>query len=60
MRGMVSDALSRFHDWDDHDVYVAGPAAMISRTVQQLQMLGVPSARIHHDALDAGGAGAGG
>ncbi|MCW2918031.1 MAG: flavohemoprotein [Actinomycetia bacterium] len=60
MRGMASDALSRFHDWDDHDVYVAGPAAMISRTVQQLQMLGVPPPRIHHDALDAGGAGAGG
>jgi NAD(P)H-flavin reductase/hemoglobin-like flavoprotein len=57
MRGTVSEAVGRFRDWDDHDVYVAGPAGMIDQTVQRLQRLGVPPARIHHDALDPGGAG---
>jgi NAD(P)H-flavin reductase/hemoglobin-like flavoprotein len=60
MRGTVAEALERFHDWDDHDVYVAGPAAMISQTVDRLQRLGVPPARIHHDALEPGRAGGGG
>ncbi|MGI8331473.1 globin domain-containing protein [Actinomadura scrupuli] len=60
MRGTVPEAVGRFRDWDDHDVYVAGPAAMIDQTVQRLQRLGVPPARIHHDALDPGGTGMGG
>lgn len=53
MRGRVADVLDRFHDWDDHDVYVAGPTPMIRRAVDELQRLGVPPARIHHDLLDA-------
>ncbi|MCW2886128.1 MAG: 2-polyprenylphenol hydroxylase and related flavodoxin oxidoreductase-like protein [Streptosporangiaceae bacterium] len=57
MQGTVPEALARFHDWDDRDVYVAGPAAMIIQTVQRLQGLGVPPTRIHHDPLDPGRAG---
>lgn len=52
MRGRVSDALDRFPDWTGHDVYVAGPPAMVSRTVTNLQELGVPTERIHYDTPD--------
>ncbi|MEV5703615.1 globin domain-containing protein [Actinoallomurus sp. NPDC052274] len=51
-RGPVSDVLDRFQDWSGHDVYVAGPAGMVSRTVTNLQRLGVPAERIHYDAPD--------
>jgi NAD(P)H-flavin reductase/hemoglobin-like flavoprotein len=52
VRGLVPDVLDRFQDWSGHDVYVAGPPGMISRTVTNLQELGVPVARIHYDAPD--------
>lgn len=52
MCGQVSDVLDRFSSWADHDVYVAGPAPMVQRTVSRLQNLGVPSIRIRHDRLD--------
>jgi NAD(P)H-flavin reductase/hemoglobin-like flavoprotein len=54
LHGPASEALSRLQDWDDHDVYVAGPPAMISHTVQRLQKLGVSPDRIHHDSADPG------
>jgi len=49
MHGVVSDVLDRFPDWSGHDVYVAGPAPMVERTVTNLQELGVPATQIHHD-----------
>ncbi|WP_460345531.1 globin domain-containing protein [Actinoallomurus acanthiterrae] len=52
VRGLVSDVLGRFQDWSGHDVYVAGPAGMVSRTVTNLQELGVPAERIRYDAPD--------
>ncbi|MCO6003450.1 globin domain-containing protein [Actinoallomurus purpureus] len=52
VRGLVPDVLDRFQDWSGHDVYVAGPPGMVSRTVTNLQELGVPAARIHYDAPD--------
>ncbi|GAA1574843.1 FAD-binding oxidoreductase [Actinomadura kijaniata] len=52
-RGPVSDALERLHDWDGHDAYVSGPADMIRRTVGELQRLGMPLERVHHDLLEA-------
>ncbi|MFL6057137.1 MAG: globin domain-containing protein [Actinoallomurus sp.] len=52
VRGPVSDALDRLQDWSGHDVYVAGPPGMVSRTVTNLQELGVPAERIHYDAPD--------
>lgn len=52
MHGPVSDVLDRFPDWSAHDVYVAGPMEMVRRTVKNLQDLGVPAARIHHDPLE--------
>jgi NAD(P)H-flavin reductase/hemoglobin-like flavoprotein len=55
MHGPVAEALDRFHNWDDHDVYVAGPPAMIGQTVQRLQELGVSPDWIHHDPVGPGG-----
>jgi NAD(P)H-flavin reductase len=58
MRGRVCDVLGRFRDWDDHDVYLAGPAAMITTSVAALREFGVPLARIHHDSPgDSSGSG---
>jgi NAD(P)H-flavin reductase/hemoglobin-like flavoprotein len=51
MHGQVPDVLDRFHDWSDHDVYVAGPAEMVERTVTTLDDLGVPADHIHYDRL---------
>jgi NAD(P)H-flavin reductase/hemoglobin-like flavoprotein len=51
LHGMIPDALGRFGDWADHDVYIAGPAEMIEKSVTTLQELGVPSARINHDPV---------
>jgi NAD(P)H-flavin reductase/hemoglobin-like flavoprotein len=51
LHGMVPDVLDRFQDWSGHDVYVAGPAPMVERTVTNLQRLGVSPVRIHHDPL---------
>jgi NAD(P)H-flavin reductase len=46
--------LGRLRDWSDHDVYLAGPPAMISKSVALLQDLGVPPDRLRHDPLDVG------
>jgi NAD(P)H-flavin reductase len=51
MHGQVPDVLDRFHDWSGHDVYVAGPAEMVQRTVTTLDDLGVPADHIHYDRL---------
>jgi NAD(P)H-flavin reductase/hemoglobin-like flavoprotein len=51
MHGMIPDVLGRFRDWTDHDVYIAGPAEMIEKSVTALQELGVPPARINHDPV---------
>lgn len=53
MCGKVPDVLERFHDWEDHDVYICGPTDMVRGTVNELQRLGVPLARIRHDLLSA-------
>jgi NAD(P)H-flavin reductase len=53
IRGKVSEVLSRFSDWSDHDAFVAGPTGMISETVSRLQQLGMQPDRIQHDSLHA-------
>lgn len=47
-RGHVPDVAMR-DDWTRHDVYVCGPPAMVSATVDALADGGVPADRIHHD-----------
>ncbi|MEW9528137.1 globin domain-containing protein [Microbispora sp. NPDC049125] len=51
MRGALPDVTERFHSWAEHEVYVCGPASMVSRTVQRLQASGVPPCRIHRDTV---------
>lgn len=52
MHGVVSDALQRFPDWDDHEIYLAGPQEMINATIAELQRLGVGTTRVRHDVSD--------
>ena len=50
MQGMLPDVVARDRSWADHDVFVSGPDQMIWATVARLQEVGVPLARIRHDA----------
>lgn len=36
-------------DWSGHDIYVCGPPAMVTATLDALADSGVPAERIHHD-----------
>ena len=54
MHGLVSEALEHFVPFDDHEIYLAGPPAMITATVTRLHEMGVAASCIHHDTLDGG------
>lgn len=49
---MVPDVIGRFRVSRDPDVYVAGPPALVSKSVAVLQDLGVPTERLHYDPVD--------
>jgi NAD(P)H-flavin reductase/hemoglobin-like flavoprotein len=51
-RGRVPDALGHGDDLTEPEVFVAGPARMVTRTVENLRDRGVPMERIHHDPID--------
>jgi NAD(P)H-flavin reductase len=51
MRGSLPEVTRRFHSWAEHDVYVCGPSSMVNETVRNLQIDGVPLARIHRDII---------
>ncbi len=38
--------------WDDSDVYISGPDAMIVKTASALRTLGADPARLHYDLPD--------
>ncbi|RSM71789.1 flavohemoprotein [Actinoplanes sp. ATCC 53533] len=50
-RGAVTDVMSRYGPWRDHDFYVAGPRAMVNATLTRLTEMRVPGTRIRYDAL---------
>ncbi len=50
--GRLPDVLWTHPSFRDCDVYVAGPAGLVSATVRALSRR-VPGDRIHHDSLDA-------
>jgi NAD(P)H-flavin reductase len=50
--GKLSDVVKTHQSFRDTDVYVAGPAGLVSGTVRALANR-VPSDRFHHDPLDA-------
>ncbi len=47
--GLVSDVAARQGDWSGHDVYLAGPAEMVTATRQRLLAANVPAAQIRSD-----------
>ena len=53
MRGHLPEVTQRFQSWAEHEVYVCGPATMVSETVRRLQFDGVPLSRIHRDIVHA-------
>ena len=50
-RGPISDVVSRYGPWQDHDFYVSGSAAMVNATIKELRAQQVPSTRIRYDAF---------
>lgn len=50
--GALPDAVSKHASFRNTEVYVAGPAGLVSATVRALASR-VPSDRFHHDPLDA-------
>jgi NAD(P)H-flavin reductase len=50
-RGVISDVVSRYGPWNDHDFFVSGSVAMVAETLRQLTGMGVPSSRIKYDAF---------
>jgi NAD(P)H-flavin reductase/hemoglobin-like flavoprotein len=50
--GRLPDVVRTHPSFRDCDVYIAGPAAMVSATVRGLSRR-VPADRLHHDSLDA-------
>jgi NAD(P)H-flavin reductase len=47
--GLVTDAVAAYGRWSEHEVFLAGPPAMVAETRTLLRGLGVDAARIHHD-----------
>ncbi|HEY0716126.1 MAG TPA: globin domain-containing protein [Streptosporangiaceae bacterium] len=46
--GSVPDVVG-LSSWRDRDIYIAGPDAMVARTVRELKHRGAPPERIHYD-----------
>ena len=46
-RGLLPDVIARTGSWRQHDAYIAGPAPMVTATVDRLTSFGVPESQIH-------------
>jgi len=49
--GTISDVVSRFGPWREHDFFVSGSPAMIRASLRALSNLQVPHTRIRYDAF---------
>jgi NAD(P)H-flavin reductase/hemoglobin-like flavoprotein len=49
LAGTVPEMVGRFGPWEDHDVCLSGPPAMIRSGIDALHEAGVPGERIRHD-----------
>jgi NAD(P)H-flavin reductase len=49
LQGLLPDLLAERTEWKDRDIFVCGPAGMVSRAEAVLAGLGVPAERLHHD-----------
>ena len=50
-KGNISDVVTRYGPWAEHDFYVSGSPAMVRSTLDSLVRLGIPSIRIRYDAF---------
>ncbi|MCX4235462.1 globin domain-containing protein [Streptomyces sp. A15ISP2-DRY2] len=48
----LPDAVREYGPWDEYDAYLSGPPGMIRNGVDALRDIGIPSARIRHDAVE--------
>jgi NAD(P)H-flavin reductase len=48
----LPDAVRAYGPWHAYDAYLSGPPGMIRSGVDTLRSLGIPSARIRHDAVE--------
>jgi NAD(P)H-flavin reductase len=50
-QGRINEVVERFGPWPDHDFFVCGSPAMVRATLGTLAGMGVPSLRVHYDAV---------
>ncbi|HEY2579973.1 MAG TPA: globin domain-containing protein [Streptosporangiaceae bacterium] len=50
--GSLPEVVAGGSEWQDREVYICGPAAMVCQTRQALTDLGVPAQRLHYDEPD--------
>jgi NAD(P)H-flavin reductase/hemoglobin-like flavoprotein len=50
-QGNISEVLSRYGPWAEHDFFVSGSPAMVKATLRTLAEMQVPSVRIKYDAF---------
>nr|WP_199854943.1 globin domain-containing protein [Streptomyces dioscori] len=48
----LPDVIREYGPWDEYDAYLSGPPGMIRNGVDALRDIGIPSARIRHDAVE--------
>lgn len=53
-KGAISDVVSRYGPWQDHDFFVSGSPSMVRSTIRRLTEMHVPSIRIKYDAFGDG------
>jgi NAD(P)H-flavin reductase/hemoglobin-like flavoprotein len=50
-QGQISDVVTRYGPWDEHEFFVSGSPAMVKTTLRRLAELQVPSIRIKYDTF---------
>jgi NAD(P)H-flavin reductase/hemoglobin-like flavoprotein len=54
LQGLLPDVLAERTEWKDRDIFVCGPAGMVTRAEAVLAGLGVPAERMHYDEPEPG------
>jgi NAD(P)H-flavin reductase/hemoglobin-like flavoprotein len=50
-QGKISDVITRYGPWNNHDFFVSGSPSMVKATMRTLAEMQVPSMRIKYDAF---------
>jgi NAD(P)H-flavin reductase len=45
--GSLTDVVTRYGTWSDHDAYIAGPTEIVQDTASRLAAAGMPAGQIH-------------